>query len=227
MGTYLIPSNDPAKLAFLQNFNSKLPDVATRYGITAPEIADVAKITADFAYRLSVIEQISTYSAAWTRFKNDLRDGIVAGGESLEPTALDLGTAPVYADPGAFKRIAGYVQRIKTHASYSVADGANLGIETPNAPETSPAELKPSLKLKVGNLGKPQILWEKGKAEGVSIYKDSGAGFQFYDIDNHPNYDDKAPLPAEAVTWRYKFIYRIGGEEVGQFSDVLTAHVGQ
>jgi hypothetical protein len=226
MATFM-PRTDSTKLEWLQNFNSKLPDVAVQYGIAPTEVTDVQRITADFGYRLGVIDKISTYSAAWTRFKNDLRDGIEAGGQSTEPPALVLGTPPVYSDPGAFKRIAGYVQRIKNHPGYSVTDGENLGIETGSAPMPIPEELKPSPKLKVGNAGKPQIIWEKGKTEGVSVYKDSGAGFQFYDIDNHPNYDDKAPLPAEAVTWRYKFIYRIGGEEVGQFSDVITAHVGQ
>jgi hypothetical protein len=157
-----MPRTDNDKLAWLQNFSSKVGDVVPRYGITPAEISDISRITADFGYRLSVLDKIKTYGASWTRFKNDLRDGIEAGSESLPPPALDLGTAPLFSDPGAFKRIANYVQRIKGHPSYAVADGENLGIETSG--ETMPAteDLKPVLKLKTGNGGKPQIIWEKG-----------------------------------------------------------------
>lgn len=143
------------------------------------------------------------------------------------PAAPDFTTAPTPSDPVAFGRVTNMVQRIKSHSAYTVTDGLDLGIEAPTSGAAElPAEVKPEITLKTGTGGKPTIIWAKGAADGIAVYKDSGNGFQFYDFDNHPNYDDKAPLPATATTWRYKVIYRKADEEVGQFSDVVTAHVG-
>jgi hypothetical protein len=46
-------------------------------------------------------------------------------------------------------------------------------------------------------------------------------------IDTVPDYLDTYPLPAPGQTalWRYKAIYRIGDEQVGQWSDVVSQAV--
>ena len=44
--------------------------------------------------------------------------------------------------------------------------------------------------------------------------------------DTTPNYTDSAPQPATSAIWKFKAIYRIDDEQVGQWSPVVSVVVG-
>ena len=57
---------------------------------------------------------------------------------------------------------------------------------------------------------------------------DRGTGtFAFLAIDTVPDYLDTTPLPAPGAgaVWKYKAIYRLKDEQVGQWSDVISVSV--
>ena len=49
--------------------------------------------------------------------------------------------------------------------------------------------------------------------------------FQFLAVDAVPHYTDTTPITAPAV-WKYRAIYLIADEKVGQMSDVISINVG-
>ena len=52
--------------------------------------------------------------------------------------------------------------------------------------------------------------------------------FVLLNINNEPNTTDTTPLPAAGASamWKYKAIYRLHDEQVGQWSDVISVSVG-
>ena len=66
--------------------------------------------------------------------------------------------------------------------------------------------------------------WSKGAADAVYIETDKGAGWQFLAVDAVPHYIDTTPITAQAV-WKYRAIYLIADEKVGQMSDVVSINV--
>ncbi len=226
--TSFIPRADADKTPWLNNFASKLGTYAAKYGITAAEKTDVMNTSIDWDYRYGVVVQLNAFKESAVKWKNFLRDGAPAGTVVSPPVLPTFGTAPTATASGAFARIAALAKRIKAHKDYSEADGRDLGIEGPDDITFDIAGAKPVIVRKPDVAGHPLLGWTLGKMDGVNIYKDDGTGiFRFYARDNHPDFEDKAPLPAQAATWRYKFVYVIGDEEVGQISDIVTVHVGQ
>jgi hypothetical protein len=56
---------------------------------------------------------------------------------------------------------------------------------------------------------------------------DRGSGFVFLAIDTVPDYLDTAALPAAGASaaWKYRAIYRLSDERVGQWSNVASISV--
>ena len=70
--------------------------------------------------------------------------------------------------------------------------------------------------------------WTKGGFDALEIWVDRGTGtFSYLANDTVPDYLDTAPLPAagQSATWRYRAIYRLGDERVGQWSNVAVIAV--
>ncbi len=134
---YFLPGDDPGKVIWLQNFSSKLNDYAAKYGISPAEVADMVASADFFAYWVTSLDKIRTFSQKATAFKNEVRDGLAeAGGSpSLTPSLPDLGPAPIAVPPGIFDRVTAIAGRIKKYQSYTVADGEDLGIEGPEESE--------------------------------------------------------------------------------------------
>jgi len=88
-----------------------------------------------------------------------------------------------------------------------------------------PDTMKPFLKL-VNKEGKVEVQWKRGDADALRIEVDrDGKGFQFLGIDTVPHYTDTTPITAPA-TWKYRAMYLIDDEHVGQWSDVISIVVG-
>ncbi len=228
MADYFIPRADAQKVIWLNNFSSKIGNYMTKYGITAAEKTDMVNFALDFAFRVSLTAQMKTALEGVVKWKNGLRDGISAGGVVSVPVMPSLASAPTAVAPGGFDRVADLVKKIKNNNAYTEADGADLGIIGNTANRSDLSTLKPVIVLKAGTAGRSAFGWKLNDMDGLNVYKDEGTGtFRFYARDNHPDYEDTAPLPANPVRHRYKFIYVLNDEEVGQFSDVITVNVGQ
>ena len=77
--------------------------------------------------------------------------------------------------------------------------------------------------------GHPVISWTKGSSDGVDIWKDDGkgGGFHYLGRDNKSPFADKSDLPLGAATalWKYKLIYVVNDEPVGDYSAVQEVTV--
>lgn len=65
--------------------------------------------------------------------------------------------------------------------------------------------------------------------EALEIEVDRGNGFTLFTIDSHPGHLDTAPLPTPApgttALWRYRGIYCLKDQRVGQWSVILEVAV--
>src|ERR1700720_1989927 len=116
------------------------------------------------------------------------------------------------------------VQRIKNHPGYTEAIGQDLGII--GAEQTiDMIAIKPTL-IALLIAGHPVIQWDRQEMDAVELWVDRGSGFVFLAIDSEPDYTDTAALPAGGGIWKYKAIYRLHDEQVGQWSDIVSVPVG-
>lgn len=222
-----LPKDDEGKLLWLNNFAAKLSGYATKYGITAAEITDMEESEEYFNYWFIHRNQEQEFTSKLTAYKNELRDGVKAGGTpSVMPVPPAPGVAPTAVAPGIFPRATSIGNRIKAHASYTLADGNDLGLE--GAEDTiDTVNIKPVLEV-ILNAGVPRIKWKKQGTDGIEIQvMRNGTPYIFLAIDTVPDYDDTFPLPAagQSAVWKYKAIYRLADERIGQWSDEVSVTV--
>lgn len=139
------------------------------------------------------------------------------------PIAPVLDDPPDAVAPGIFIRVPALAARIKKHPGYTESIGQALDII--GAEQTvDTANAKPVLKIDL-RAGHPHLKWKKGAFDGVEIWVDrgDGKGFVYLATVTGPEYLDNAPLPASDQTalWKYKGIYRLHDQRVGEWSDVV------
>lgn len=221
------PKDDNGKAALLDNLAAKLPKYAAPLEVSAADLASAQADATAFRYALNVLNQMRQNAQLWTAHKNLLRDGGAASADLPAAPALPT-PIPAAVAPGIFVRFAALVARIKKHKNYTDAIGQDLGIIGADQ-VIDPAAWKPQLDIQM-QAGRPTVLWDKGDADSLEIQVDRGdsKGFAFLAIDTEPDYPDTAALPAPGTSalWKYKAIYRLHDEQVGQWSDVLSTTVG-
>lgn len=220
-----LPSPNPEFNIWFQTFATKITTYKTKYGITDEEEKDAKESAADFNYRLNATSMVEAWGKQWTAYRNALRYGVPEGATVQAPVAPVLTPVSPVANPGAAERISNLVKKIKNHPQYSFADGQDMGIEGAEI-IINPNELQPHLTAFTGTGGRPGLRWKKEHTDGIVVYKDEGNGYRKYDMDIHPDYEDKAPMPAQPAVWKYKIIYLYHGEEAGQWSNEITFNVG-
>ena len=221
-----ISKSDQGKAAFLNNFANKIGGYAATLGLTPVEVASVINDAARFKYILDMQELYKTFKQNISRYKDMLRDG--SGGVPIGDLVIPIPpAAPIPVDDGIFIRIRKMVACIKAHLAYNEAIGEDLGI-VGDAQVIDILNLKPVLKSRL-DAGRPLIIWSKDPADSINIYVDrkDGKGFVYLANDSQPDYLDTFPMPAgvESVVWYYKAVYRIGDEQVGQFSEPIQVTV--
>lgn len=115
--------------------------------------------------------------------------------------------------------------KIKASDSYTVAIGKAMGI-VEETPAVDPAAMKPVIKA-LPDAGAIDIIWKKGQADAIRIEVDRNdtRGFVLVGIDTQPDYRDTSPLPVAPTVWKYRAIYIIKDEIVGQWSDTVQITV--
>jgi hypothetical protein len=219
-----MPNSDSGKADLLDHLAATLPHYIDILNITAEEVAAVKADADAFRYGLKELSDIQAYAQHWTTFKNLLRDG---GSDAIGwpvPPVLAL-PIPNAVSFGIIPRLSSLVGRIKSDKNYTTAIGQDLWLIGASQ-VIDPSTWKPTLNIQ-SQAGHPIIAWTKGKAAALEIWVDRGDGsnFVFLTINTEPNTTDTTPLPSTSAVWKYKAIYRLHDEQVGQWSDVISVTV--
>ncbi|MCL5746393.1 MAG: hypothetical protein M1541_21090 [Acidobacteria bacterium] len=123
------------------------------------------------------------------------------------------------------RRVRALARRLKAHPAYTPALGAQLGIEGPED-TTDLSASKPQLSATDQTGGVVELAFSKSRSDGVNLYsqRDGEAGFVFLARDTSSPYLDNRPLlaPGRPEVRRYKAVYVLNDQEIGQFSDEVT-----
>ncbi len=232
-GGYL-PRSEPGKREWLENLAVTLPKYTQELELpdAANVVARVARHAKNFALALDGAEAYSKYTSALVALKVLMRDSDKTGGAELtlpkppEPVVFE---GPVVA--GIFEDTSKIVSDIKRSKKYNEVIGKDLRIlplpEAGGGAGGSGDEPRPVLVVEL-QTGRPNILWKKGKFDGIKIHVDRGSGkFEFLAIDTHPDYLDTHPLPelGKAEIWKYMAIYLKKDAEVGDWSEPVQITV--
>ena len=224
---YFMPTTDNGKADLLDHLAATLPHYAVLLDVSAADLASLGADAPAFRYALQAMNDMQAYAQHRTTHKNLLRDG--GSGTADWPVEPQLAQpVPPAVSPGVIPRLAGLAAHIKTHKNYTPAIGQDLWL-IGSTSVVDPGSWKPVLSTQ-NQAGHPIIVWSKGKAGAIEIWVDRGDGksFVFLTINTEPNTTDTTPLPVEGVgaIWKYKAIYRLHDEQVGQWSDVISVYVG-
>jgi hypothetical protein len=218
------PRSEAALPGWLTTLSAGIGKYGATVGLSPGDIADAQANCAFAIAVLGVQGDVGMFAQGITRFKD-------AALWATEPcTAWPAGyTMPddlaVVTHAGVVPLLTALIARIKKHPAYTKQMGEEMGIEGPDQ-VLSPADkaaMKPLINLILAAGGQPLVEWKKGNASALEIWVDrgDGHGFIFLTIDSVPDYLDtfQLPAPGASAVWKYKAIYRIGDERVGQWSD--------
>jgi hypothetical protein len=221
---YFLPHDEPGRRKWLKNFSGKLPTYAAIVGVTAEEVAQVTADDLFFDYVCNAHSQHTKTTRDWTAYKNQAAHGDNLGDIPVTPTP---GTPPPVVPPDIFGRETALAVRIKKHPKCTDPIAQDLGIIGAEV-IVDPTGYQPVLTLSL-NAGHPHIGWPKLGMDSLELWKDwgDGKGFVQLTITTNPDYADNSPLPAAGVSavWKFKGIYRLNDQQVGQWSDVATIGV--
>lgn len=227
MATSYLPQADADRVTWLNNFKTKLTTYGASLGFTAAEITAVQNDANMYQYVIGLKEGCRQAVLSLSALSHSLSSSGTQTSMGSMPVIPVAGNPPASVNNGVFNRIAVIVKRIKAHASYTPTLGQEFNIVVSSS-TVDPATMKPVLTVKVED-GVPRISWKKGKAHGLQIYVDrrDNNGFVPLAMRVSTVFIDTAPLPASAntATWDYKAKYIINDDEVGLFSDTVSADV--
>lgn len=227
MASSFLPRTDADRVAWLVNFNTRIPQYAQQLGLTAADLTIVQHDTTAWSLIVQFNDAIHQYAKVIADIKNQFRNSSQQMAGPLIPAMPALPTLPAGVNSGIFNRITVLATRIRQHAAYTQAMGEDLGIVYPdNSIDFN--TLAPELTIRL-DAGHPLLHWKKGPADGVAIYVDrrDGNGFVHLADTVKTGYLDTATLPANtfSANWDYKIRYFIGDDEVGLFSAVVSVNV--
>lgn len=223
--TIYVERTDDGLQTQVDNFLLKAP-LYPALGLNAAKLTALRADWTLMKYLLAGTNAMSTYATALTTYKNLLRRGTDLG--TLPPTPV-LTAAPPITTAGYEARFRELIQDAVRSTAMTDAIAQDLGIVAPAATTAATeSTTKPTFKLEFSSGGYPNIIWKKGKYEGIEIHKSKdGINFSKLDKDYKPDYTDKSdlPQPTKAEVWYYKLIYIVNDEHTGQWSDVQSIAV--
>jgi len=220
-----LPLNDREKAIWLSNFSLKLSNVGASLGVLLTEVSATKKDADYFKWMLEIVEIFKTETNECIKYKDILRSGPLGTPLGASPTVPTLPVTPAVVPAGIFVRVKALVQRIKNHPNYTEAIGKDLGIIGAEQ-SILPNEMKPTLKLLLTG-GFVEIQWTKGQAGSIRIEKliNMDTKFSLLTIATIPNTFDRTPINETAI-WKYRAIYMLNDEPIGQYSDIAQIVVG-
>jgi hypothetical protein len=223
--TSFMPNNDSGKADLLAHLATTLPNYAVLLDVSDEDLSVLKADSIGSRYVLQALNAAQAHAKHWTALKNQLRDG-TAGTASWPALPVLSESIPPVISPGIIPRLSALVARLKTHKNYTTAIGQDLWL-IGSTQIIDPGTWKPALGMQ-NKAGHPVIVWTKGKAAALEIWVDRGDSnnFVFLTINTEPNTNDTCLLPEISSIWKYKAIYRLHDEQVGQWSDVISVSVG-
>lgn len=221
-----IPRDDAGKLKLLQHLNASLPSYSLALEVSADDLAQLSAGLDGFNYCLKAQDSANNYSNALFAFKRVLRDG-PKDAVINAPTLPVLPTAPALFYADVFGFLGALITRIKRHKNYTESIGKALNIISARSQVIDFNSLQPLLTVGFQG-GHPVLHWKSNGTDALEIEADYGTGsFKLISIQLSPGYQDNSPLPAAgtAAVWRYRAIYRIHDQQVGQWSPILEIGV--
>lgn len=221
-----IEANDDEFAAQLTTLQNGLPGQAAMVGVTPAQVTAQAADADYFNYVMECLHLADNYSKQWVAWKDLVRDGGTPppGGA---PLALVLPTAVPAVALGVEPRTRDLAQGIKGDGNYNTGIGQALGIEGQEIAGPDLATIKPVLKA-TGSGGAVKIGWgwqgQRAFLDMIELQVDRGAGYQMLAMDTTPNYTDSFE-PTAPAKWKYRGIYRVGDDRVGQWSDEVSISV--
>lgn len=220
---YYMPRTEKERLVWLNNFSKNFETYAGILGFTDEEVLSVKKDAMVYSFLVHTVDDHTKAKEQRVNYKNLVSDGPIGTTRTKFPEAVASTLPPAEVEPGIFPRIAKLVYRIKASLAYTETIGKILGVIGSESVVNIDA-LQPVLKL-VRKGGAIQVQWTKSGADSVYIEVDRGSGnWEFLAVDSVPHYTDKTPVAQHSV-WKYRAIYLIKDERVGQWSDPASIAV--
>ena len=216
------------QITCLTNLRTKLPGYATPLGLASGTVSGAVADCAWLVYVLSAwLPAVRTFAEACTDAATDAQTGDGAALMSLPTFTPPTGGTPV--NSGALTRIFALVQTIKDSAGYTDAIGSDLGIVGAEKGAPDFDTFGPVLKITRAPAG-VTVGWDwQGKREFLDMIElrvNRGSGDELLAFDTTPGYNDTAPIPANPTKCKYRAIYRVGDQRVGQWSAEASVNVG-
>ena len=225
MANSAIPRDDAGRLSLLRHLNATLPSMADLLGVPTETLTRLDQATTSFGFALDYQTALKNAAEGAVALKVAVRDGPVTGALVVHPVTLPTPPAgPLFE--GVYNFLVELITFIKGQAHYTDAIGQTLNILPIKTLPVDLDSLQPVLSVKFVN-DQPFLNWAKAGMEALEIEVDRGNGFTLLTIDSHPGHLDTAPLPPTGTTalWRYRGIYRLKDQRVGQWSAVLEVAV--
>jgi len=221
----IIPRDDEGKAMLFEHMAETLPPIAKILGISDAKIAAHCADTLALRHVVDLVQKSQDDLHKTVALKNLLRDG-GPGDTNWLPSSTSALKAPAAVEAGIMPRFLLLAAEIKLSKNYTPAYGQALWL-IGSSYNVDPDTWQPMLHLKLKS-GQPVIGWTKGEASALEIMADrnDGRGFVFFTISTHPGTVDSNPLPTSMSTWKYKAIYRLHDQQVGQWSEVSNIVAG-
>ena len=221
---YYLPTSNSGKLLLIKTFGNKVGAYLAKYNITLTQQKDMQDSAVYLDYLMQCQLAAQQYEHSLTEYMVAEMNGADGTVGSMPVLVLPAAPATVPA-PGFMGRLKSMANIIKSNTAYVVDDGKNMGIEGAEQSIDEDA-LQPALKAEV--VGSNVIVSSpKSGTQGFEVWADRGTGtFVFIGFSSGAKFTDMAALPAAAATWKYKAIYHLHNEQVGNWSNVIAIHVG-
>jgi len=222
------PSRVGDQITFFGNFRTKLPGYATPLGLAAGVVTAAVADSEWLMYVLSEwLPAVRTFAEAGTEAATEAQTGDGMALMSLPTFTPPAGGTAV--NTGALQRIFGLVQTIKDSTGYTEAIGQDLGLVGAEKGAPDFTTFGPVLKITRAPAGVTVGWnWQDKRAflDLIELEVDRGPGWGLLAYDTTPGYNDTAPIPANPTKWKYRGIYRVGDQRVGQWSAEASVNVG-
>ena len=228
---YYLERTEEGKATQFIKFKDHIEDYAEALGfpkvnnLLNPDLQQQAK---DADYYRWVVDQVTAgrdYAKAITAWRDALREGYLPATPAVPlPPAHE---PPVAVPTGIVGRFAAIVRTCKGSKNYTPALGEILGIEGAGAGYVDINAAQPDLTGARVEGDKVRVPWIKSLFDAlyVEVDRGDGKGFVFLATDTRPDYYDTAPFPPGGAVWKYRAIYLLADEKVGQWSAVVTVRV--
>ena len=226
------PSRQGDQAGWLQNVANKIGGYATTLGLTTSQTNAIKADCLWVYYLLQLwLPEVRSFGLTGAQALQEAQTGTGSSTQILPTfTAPALPTGTVAVNSGALTRIFAAVQLIKSSGKLTDAIATDLGFtgSTQTGPDLT--TLQPVLDLSLV-AGQVFIKWGwqgySADLDSLEIQVDRGdsRGFVLLTIDTTPNYTDTQLLPAVPTKWSYRGIFRVGDQQVGQWSDIKNITV--